>query len=220
MFAFGSNGQSPAVKIKPWQNVPLTPGRIPSFYVPSSLHLSVSPRFRKPKDTDEYRLLSSSSTETSSPGSQSPSVSPRFPLKLWLTPQSNRKRRKEDVSDPSTKAAMSLKHVEKVKTPYGFRTLAASPNVSRRESLFHRRRRGEDEGWQSPGLSRAFPELKDSPVADITAEEHMLSPEPCCSAQTSERKRLQVLLSKTQTAFKSLTPKNKRNNVRKVQDVL
>lgn len=218
MFTFGSNGESPSVKLKAWQNVPLTPGRIPSFYVPPKLHLSISPRFRKPKDTDEYQLLPPSSPEISSPESRSPSASPRFPIKLRFTPRSGRKRSKEDVSDPSTQAAMSLKHVEKVTTPYGFRTLAASPNVSRRESLFHRRRR--DEGCQSPALSRAFPELRDSPGSNTAAQNDKRSPEPCCSAQKSERKRLQRLFSKTQIALKSLTPKSRKNHVRKTQDVL
>ncbi|XP_034401611.1 C2 calcium-dependent domain-containing protein 4A-like isoform X2 [Cyclopterus lumpus] len=41
-------------------------------------------------------------------------------------------------SDPSTSAAMSLLHVGKVTTPYGFcAALAASPCSRRRESLFH-----------------------------------------------------------------------------------
>ncbi|XP_058260747.1 C2 calcium-dependent domain-containing protein 4C-like [Hemibagrus wyckioides] len=216
MFAVGGNGESPAVKLNAWQNVPLTPGRIPSFYVPPKLHLSVSPRFRKPKDSDEYQLLPPCSPEKSSPGSGSP-VSPRFPFKLRFTPRSNRKRLEEDESDPFTKAAMSLKHVEKITTPYGFRTLAASPNVSRRESLFHRRR-GE-EGCQSPVFSPAFPELRDSPMSDVTGQNDKPSPEPC-SAQKAEKKRLQMIFRKTRVALKSLTPRSRKNHVRKVQDVL
>lgn len=216
MFALGSKGESPAVKLKAWQNVPLTPGRIPSFYVPSKLHLSVSPRFRKHKDEDEYQLLSPSSPENQPAGSRSPSASPRFPIKLRFTPQSNRKRSKVDVCDPSTRAAMSLKHVEKVTTPYGFRTLAASPNVSRRESLFHRQR-GE-EGCQSPVCSPGFPEIGDSLGSNGAAQGDEPSPEPCSSAQKSE-KRLK-LLYKTQTALKSLTPRSKKSHARKVQDVL
>ncbi|KAK3524996.1 hypothetical protein QTP86_012376 [Hemibagrus guttatus] len=204
------NGESPAVKLKAWQNVPLTPGRIPSFYVPPKLHLSVSPRFRKPKDTDEYQLLLPCSPEESPPVSRSPSVSPRVPVKLRFTPSSNRKRREEDESDLFRQAAMSLKHVEKITTPYGFRTLAASPNVSRRESLFHRRR-GE-EAWPSPAFSPAFPELRDSPMPDTAGQNDEPSPEPCCSAQKSE-KRLQLLFSKTRVALKSLTPRSRKNQV-------
>ncbi|TSK28278.1 C2 calcium-dependent domain-containing protein 4C [Bagarius yarrelli] len=218
MFAFGNTGESPAFKVKAWQNVPLTPGRIPSFYVPPKLHLSVSPRLRKPKETDEYQLLPPCSPEKSSPGSQSPSASPRFPIKLRFTPRSNQKRREEDTPNPSTQAAMSLKHVEKITTPYGFRTLAASPNVSRRESLFHRRR-GE-KGCKSPTFSPAFPELEDSPVSNITRQDDEVNPDLCCSAQKSERKRLRGLFSRTRLALRSLTPRNRKGRVRNVQDVL
>ncbi|KAI4893255.1 hypothetical protein NFI96_003446 [Prochilodus magdalenae] len=39
-------------------------------------------------------------------------------------------------SDPATRAAMSLLHLAKITTPYGFITLGESPCVGRRESLF------------------------------------------------------------------------------------
>lgn len=213
MLAFGSNGESSTVKSKVWQNVPLTPGRIPSFYIPPKLHFSVSPRFRKLKETDEDLLLPPSSPEETSPGSWSPSTSPHLPVKLRFTPQSNQKHSKEDVSDPSTQAAMSLKHVEKATTPYGFRTLAASPNVSRRESLFHGRR-GE-EGGQSPAFSPALPERRVTLTPNVTAQ-NKPSPKPCWSAQKSERKGLPLVFSKTQVALKSLTPRSRKNYVRKV----
>lgn len=190
---------------------------MPSFHALSKLHLSVSPRFRKHKDADEYQLLPPSSPDASSAGSQSPSPSPRFPIKLCFTPQSNRKRIKEDTCDPSTQAVMSLKPVEKVTSPYGFCTRTSSPNV-RRESLFHRRR--GKESCQSPVFSSASPQLRDSTVSNITNQQDEPSPDRCCSAQKSERKRLKVLYNKTQTALKSLTPRNKKTHVEKVQDVL
>ncbi|KAA0703361.1 C2 calcium-dependent domain-containing protein 4A [Triplophysa tibetana] len=40
------------------------------------------------------------------------------------------------LSDPTTRAAMSLPHLSKITTPYGFVTLGESPCVRRRESLF------------------------------------------------------------------------------------
>lgn len=40
------------------------------------------------------------------------------------------------LSDPTTRAAMSLPHLSKMTTPYGFLTLGESPCVCRRESLF------------------------------------------------------------------------------------
>ncbi|XP_075996263.1 C2 calcium-dependent domain-containing protein 4B-like [Genypterus blacodes] len=64
----------------------------------------------------------------------------------------------EDI-DLTTHAAMSLTHVGKVTTPYGFRAvLAASPCTQRRESLFHQKKPGgvkvtdpmtqSDDSWQ------------------------------------------------------------------------
>lgn len=47
------------------------------------------------------------------------------------------------LSDPTTRAAMSLPHLSKITTPYGFLTLAESPCVRRRESLFF-----EENGFQ------------------------------------------------------------------------
>ncbi|XP_043936095.1 uncharacterized protein LOC122808991 [Protopterus annectens] len=41
-----------------------------------------------------------------------------------------------DLSDPVTRAAMSLPHLIKVTTPYGFLTLGESPSIKRKESLF------------------------------------------------------------------------------------
>ncbi|KAK2902951.1 hypothetical protein QQF64_010173 [Cirrhinus molitorella] len=47
------------------------------------------------------------------------------------------------LSDPTTRAAMSLPHLSKITTPYGFLTLGESPCVCRRESLFF-----EENGFQ------------------------------------------------------------------------
>uniref|UniRef100_A0ACB8EP68 Uncharacterized protein n=1 Tax=Sphaerodactylus townsendi TaxID=933632 RepID=A0ACB8EP68_9SAUR len=41
-----------------------------------------------------------------------------------------------DHSDPVTRAALSLPHLSKITTPYGFLTLGESPRVRRKESLF------------------------------------------------------------------------------------
>ncbi len=40
------------------------------------------------------------------------------------------------LSDPTTRAAMSLPHLSKMTTPYGFLTLGESPCVCKRESMF------------------------------------------------------------------------------------
>ncbi|KAI4880033.1 hypothetical protein NFI96_003530 [Prochilodus magdalenae] len=196
MFAFGTNvgstEKSPAARVKPWQNMPLTPGRIPSFILPPKLHLNVSPRLslRQAKESDEYSLLPPCSPEKSSPGCQSPLASPRFPAKLRFTPRLNRKRAKEDLSDSSSRAAMSLEHVEKVTTPYGFWTLAASPNVSRRESLFHRRAKSAGEKLSSS----VSPHPWDSPKPNSAARNAKSSQETSCSIQKPERRGLKLLL--------------------------
>lgn len=107
----------------------LTPERIPTFLIPSR-----SPR-PQPGSSDRTRLLSD-------PDEDSPSRAPSVTLRL-PSPWARRRATAADTPDMdlTTRAAMSLPHVEKVTTPYGFRAvLAASPCTRRRESLFHQRK--------------------------------------------------------------------------------
>ncbi|XP_074543364.1 C2 calcium-dependent domain-containing protein 4C-like [Halichoeres trimaculatus] len=119
------------------RNLVLTPDRIPSFFVPSrSPFLSPRPRLTS---SDRTRLLSDhddDGPETSPPADPQSRSLLRLP-----TPRVRRPRPAEDSQDVdlTTRAALSLPHVGKVTTPYGFRAvLAASPCTRRRESLFHR----------------------------------------------------------------------------------
>lgn len=120
----------------------LTPERTPSFLVPCRSRLLASSRLRR-CSTDRTRLLSDSDSADASPPvtPTGPVVaSPQCLLRL-PTPRQGRLRRAaaEDDADATTQAAMSLMHVPKVTTPYGFgAVLAASPCTNRRESLFHR----------------------------------------------------------------------------------
>lgn len=102
----------------------LTPERIPTFLIPSR-----SPR-PQPGSSDRTRLLSD-------PDEDSPSRAPSVTLRRRAAaPAAD-----TPDTDLTTRAAMSLPHVEKVTTPYGFRAvLAASPCTRRRESLFHQRK--------------------------------------------------------------------------------
>ncbi|XP_023267656.1 C2 calcium-dependent domain-containing protein 4C-like [Seriola lalandi dorsalis] len=143
----------------------LTPERIPHFLIPSrSPLLTLSPRPYR-RSLDRTRLLSDHDED--SPGGSppevplSPAASPRFLLRL--PPRIKAPRRAaaaEDANadtDLTTRAAMSLPHVEKVTTPYGFRAvLAASPCTHRRESMFHRNKpvtvAVTDNELQDPGL--------------------------------------------------------------------
>ncbi|KAK5855544.1 hypothetical protein PBY51_005640 [Eleginops maclovinus] len=119
----------------------LTPQRTPGFIIPSRspLHL-LSPR----RSPDHRRLLSD--PEEDEEECLHSQHRPRFLLPRPWTPCPPAARGPPTVAsdtDLSTRAAMSLPHVEKVTTPYGFRAvLASSPCTRRRESLFHRRQPG------------------------------------------------------------------------------
>ncbi|XP_013877899.1 C2 calcium-dependent domain-containing protein 4C [Austrofundulus limnaeus] len=116
----------------------LTPERIPSFLIPSRGSFLASPRLHR-GSSDRTRLLSDTdSTDTSPPVSPGQVASPRGLLRLPAPPRMGRLRRAAAAAEEADDAAMSLQHVPKVTTPYGFRGLAASPCTSRRESLFHR----------------------------------------------------------------------------------
>lgn len=126
----------------------LTPERIPSFLIPSR-----SPRLWG--SSDRTRLLSDPEDDTQT---KSPPVTPhRFLLRL-PSPRGRPPRctaSAADVADSdtdlTTRAAMSLSHVGKVTTPYGFRAvLAASPCTRRRESLFHKSKPVADREPQDP----------------------------------------------------------------------
>lgn len=111
----------------------LTPERIPSFLIPSR-----SPRLRR-GSSDRIRLLSDPDEDTVA---AAPPASPRRFLLRVPSPRIRPPRRTAAAdadTDLTTRAAMSLSHVGKVTTPYGFRAvLAASPCTRRRESLFHK----------------------------------------------------------------------------------
>ncbi|CAL8299502.1 unnamed protein product [Lota lota] len=136
------------------RTIVLTPEKIPRFLIPSPAR-STPLLLRSPRraSADRSRLLSCDSTGSS------PDVSPgqrhrtRSTSRFFGLPTSGLGARiqrrcsgEADAAvaadtDISTRAAMSLPHVKKVTTPYGFRAvLASSPCCRRRESLFHHKR--------------------------------------------------------------------------------
>ncbi|KAM8766596.1 C2 calcium-dependent domain-containing protein 4C-like isoform 1-T1 [Acanthopagrus schlegelii] len=126
------------------RSLALTPERIPDFFIPSRSPLILSSRPQR-TSLDRTRLLSDHDDD--SPG-RSPPVAPPTPAtsrRFLLRLPSPRIRRPHRAVEPvdadtdlTTQAAMSLPHVGKLTTPYGFRAvLAASPCTCRRESLFH-----------------------------------------------------------------------------------
>lgn len=144
----------------------LTPERIPSFLIPSR-----SPRLQR-GSSDRTRLLSDPEDDTPI---QSPPVTPhRFLLRL-PSPQGRPPRctaSAADVADSdtdlTTRAAMSLSHVGKVTTPYGFRAvLAASPCTRRRESLFHKSKPVTDREPQDPANLGSGPGPIRSPLVRL-----------------------------------------------------
>ncbi|XP_014839739.1 PREDICTED: C2 calcium-dependent domain-containing protein 4A-like [Poecilia mexicana] len=113
--------------------VVLTPERIPTFIIPSAYQ--ASPMFHRDSPTRSRLLLEDDDED---PTGTSPTRS-----SSWRRLRSPRacRHRVADM-DPTTRAALSLLHVPKVTTSYGFRdVLATTPSTNRRESLFHHRRR-------------------------------------------------------------------------------
>lgn len=162
----------------------LTPDRIPSFLIPSPrLHWGSS---------DRTRLLSDPDDDEAPP-------SPRGSL---LRVPSPRPQDEDADTDLTTRAAMSLPHVGRVTTPYGFRAvLAASPCTRRRESLFHRRRAAPPapaDGPPGPG-ARSSPPRPRSP---------RLQPVKALGLQVMEE------LRKPAAALRALSPARRRTRPR------
>lgn len=130
----------------------MTPDRIPKFFIPS-LDVAHVVHLKSAKLTEDWCLERRLSDVTNS---HSPSV--QCNSESFVKEKSMKKRKTwykkdflflaEDLadckdvqgamrhSDPPTRAALSLPHLPKVTTPYGFLTLGESPSIQRRESLF------------------------------------------------------------------------------------
>lgn len=133
--------------------VVMTPDRIPKFFIPSLDVAHVDIHLKSAKLTEDWCLERRLSDVTNN---HSPSV--QCNSKSFVKEKSMKKRKTwykkdflflaEDLadckdvqgamhdSDPPTRAALSLLHLPKVTTPYGFLTLGESPSIRRRESLF------------------------------------------------------------------------------------
>lgn len=149
MFRQGDSDKK--VVAPPYSNV-LTPDRIPDFFIPPKL-VSYSPEPEVPSLKPKEGLHPSTSEQTlgSSRKISSPR-SPRLMTKLAgdtknLLKAANRHiiqiESADDVvagdtnADPQSQTAMSLPHVPKTQTSYGFATLKESPHTRRKEPLFH-----------------------------------------------------------------------------------
>ncbi|XP_034721470.1 C2 calcium-dependent domain-containing protein 4A-like [Etheostoma cragini] len=176
----------------------LTPQKIPRFIIPSRSPRFASPRPRSP---DRTRLLSDPE-EDAGPARSPPAAGPA-PLGVLLRQPRSRTPREAAAADTdlSTRAAMSLPHVDKVTAPYGFgAVLAASPCTRRRESLFHR---------STPGGAG---DLQDRPPAPATPRNMCTPPAPPGRSRVGLRPvrafGLQVMreLKRPAAALKALSP--------------
>lgn len=177
----------------------LTPERIPSFLIPSR-----SPRLQRCR-SDRTRLLSDLDEDTVDP------ASPRGFLLRVPSPRLRPPRRAAAAApaaaadtDLTTRAAMSLHHVDKVTTPYGFRAvLAASPCTRRRESLFHKSKpasRHPPQEPAGPGDPDAGPGDPDASPACGRAPMGRLKPVKAFGLQVMEE------LKKPAAALKARSP--------------
>lgn len=217
----------------------LTPDSIPQFTIPS-LSVQSSLRSLDQEDVSESEESSvgsgagpSSSLCTSSPGSalSSPSLSSG----LGLIPSDRRAERSisdpfsrrsfphrdgshpcsySDVQhclDPASRAALSLPHLAKVTTPYGFITLSQSPQMASEEALLcpaglWRLNKGEEttegtvdvKGKSSPPFNKTklSEEPTDSQSAESTEREGGSCGPPARHGQRKSKKRFYDIIRK------------------------
>ncbi|MGH0142656.1 UNVERIFIED_CONTAM: hypothetical protein FKN15_069835 [Acipenser sinensis] len=141
-------GKPPCLKSKDIFSIVVTPDRIPKFFIPSldveHFIVQVCPEDNEPKSEwkggsgelngsarprrSDWDTCNKSNKKTLCKNMSLQSFDGAlFPLYLEQA---------SDHSDPATRAALSLPHLAKVTTPYGFLALGESPNIRRKESLF------------------------------------------------------------------------------------
>ncbi|PKU36221.1 c2 calcium-dependent domain-containing protein 4c-like [Limosa lapponica baueri] len=142
-----------AQKNKDIFNIVMTPDRIPKFFIPSLdiEHISFQPEPEEDtvENSPERRVSDEVVQKRRTTRSKSESYIKKDALckgedldrrgTLCFTDQiifPGDLERAAHHSDPATRAALSLPHLSKITTPYGFLTLGESPNTRRKESLF------------------------------------------------------------------------------------
>ncbi|MGH0126333.1 UNVERIFIED_CONTAM: hypothetical protein FKN15_077329 [Acipenser sinensis] len=141
-------GKPPCPKSKDIFSIVVTPDRIPKFFIPSLdvEHFLVQvciegdqPQSKWKAGSEQLKgsgclsrsdsnLCNTSNKKTLCKNMSIQSFDgPLFPLALDQV---------ADHSDPATRGALSLPHLAKVTTPYGFLALGESPNIRRKESMF------------------------------------------------------------------------------------
>ena len=105
----------------------ITPDRIPTFTIPC-LQSGHAGRLETPRDREACAF--------GYPRRHTMPLLQRFSFCHPRTLNFHGHLPEDRFVDPTTRAAMSLPHLPKITTPYGFLTLGESPCVCRRESLF------------------------------------------------------------------------------------
>lgn len=134
-------------------NIVMTPDRIPKFFIPSLDIEHISFQQEPEEDSRENSPERGVSDEIVQKRRTIRSKSESYIRKETMCKEESMDRRgtlcftdqmtfPEDLEraadhcDPATRAALSLPHLSKITTPYGFLTLGESPNTRRKESLF------------------------------------------------------------------------------------
>ncbi|XP_072920419.1 uncharacterized protein [Hemitrygon akajei] len=179
----GGHKNWPPNKSKDIFSVMVTPDRIPKFFIPS---LDVHTPGGQPTEVEEggqspallLQPREEGSRRARSPtGSSSRSdCTPVRGSPLQRPPAScgdgallaGELERAADHSDPATRAALSLPHLQKITTPYGFPALGEIPHIRRKESLFFERDVAEIRSLlRSSKQSRALGRSRSTPLTDL-----------------------------------------------------
>lgn len=151
--SFGCSTDSQTSRENIFANV-LTPDSIPQFTIPSlSLQTSLRSLDKETEDNEagsEGELRSCGGDISSSSSSSCSSLLPSGPkaerclsdplakrrsLLQWDVPVPHSSKNNLHCLDPTSKAALSLPHLTKVTTPYGFVTLSQSPQMASEDAL-------------------------------------------------------------------------------------
>ncbi|TNN41213.1 C2 calcium-dependent domain-containing protein 4C [Liparis tanakae] len=135
---FGEKGDKPK-RTSLCPNV-ITPHNIPEFCIPPTF-----PSLQESKNTDQSRaarLVKSSPCERASPEIEVSHYEAMNPHIIQVesvdeSPYDGCSDEETTNADPQSQAALSLPHMARAQTCYGFCTLLESPHTRRKESLFH-----------------------------------------------------------------------------------
>ncbi|XP_051866182.1 C2 calcium-dependent domain-containing protein 4C-like [Pristis pectinata] len=166
-------------------SVMVTPDRIPKFFIPP---LDVHAQAEQPPEAEEGCQSPALLLQSRGEGSRrarSPAGSNAGRDRVLMrgslrqrSPEScgdgallyGELERAADHSDPATRAALSLPHLQKITTPYGFPALGEIPHIRRKESLFFERDVAEIL-LKSSARSRALGRSRSSPLTDPKLQE-------------------------------------------------